>query len=213
MVNDVIESRDVEAGDNGQALQQLWPRAVLLLLQDGEEGIKEDFRLANGKEVEDPGKGLGIEKSADAAAEEEGIILPPFPSPQRDAAEFEDEPQVESVILEGEGDGDEVEISQRPARFEGEEGIAVLLMLNDIVRIGEEEALAEGVFPLVEEVMNGQEAEVAHGVAVAVGVDQSHGQAPAPGRADTPLSRGKAAAGFIEQFTAHYAPYVGKVCV
>jgi hypothetical protein len=76
-------------------------------------------------------------------------------------------------------------------------------VLGQIFPVGQEEALAEGIPAAVEQVVDRQEAEVAHRLVVGVGVDQGHRQPPSPGIGPAAGLGLKAPAGLFDQFSGH----------
>jgi hypothetical protein len=180
MVVDLVEGRNIDPGDGGQATKQVG--AVRFLGDEGfEQGGEDDLPFADGEEIHDPGQRFGVEKGADAAAENQGMALLSLGGKEGDAPELEDGRQVEIIVFKGDRKGDDVKVGKKPSRLEREEGVTGLSVLGEVLGIGEKKTLAECVVPEVDQMVDGEEAEVAHGLVVGVGIDQGDPEVPPPG--------------------------------
>ena len=87
-----------------------------------DQGRCDDFALSHGEEVHDLRHRLGVEEGADPAAQHQGKALPPVGSEKGDTGQFEEGRKVQVVVLEGDGEGDEVEIGEEYPPIRGRKG-------------------------------------------------------------------------------------------
>ena len=61
---------------------------------------------------------LGVQDEGDPASDDEGIPFAAHRGRERDASHLEHFQNIRVVVLEGDGEGDDVEVAKRPPRFE-----------------------------------------------------------------------------------------------
>ncbi len=202
VIIDVVKRRHVKAGPAGEPGEQL-PAVRGCFKQFLDETAHNDLAFADGENVHHFGQRLGVEKGAHPAAQHQRKPLFAVDGEERHLSQVENGRQIQIVVLEGNGESDDIEFGEVAARFEGEERIAGLEVLIMILAVGQEEPLAKGIVAAVEQVVDAEKTEVAHRLVVGIGVDEGNGQTSSPGvRAASPFGI-QAVAGFLDQFFRH----------
>jgi hypothetical protein len=76
-------------------------------------------------------------------------------------------------------------------------------MFGEVFWVREKEALTQGVFAAVDEIIDRQESQITHGMVVDIGIDQSYGKAPPPRIGAEACFRFQASVRLIDQFSGH----------
>ena len=167
-VLDLVEPRHVGPRQVGQLAQQPGAGPPGLAPQPGQERRHQLLPLADEDGVEEGGHRLGVDLHGDAAGHHQGVALVAIGGPQREAGPIQELEQVDEVVLEGEREGHHVELAERRARLHRARRAAVLR---------QEHPLAAGGVVVVEEPVDGVEAEVGHRHPLGVRVAQGHPEA------------------------------------
>jgi hypothetical protein len=117
--------------------------------------------------------------------------------------QLKDDRQVQVIVFEGDGKGDDIEIGKKTSGFQGKERIAGLLVLGQVFRVGEKEPLAEGVVAAVEQVINGKETEIAHRLVIGVWIDQGDRESATPWIGTAATFCLQPMASFVDELAGH----------
>ena len=157
------------------------------------------FALADDHEVHEGRDRLRIRERADAAHQDQRIVRPSRGGAQRDPRHAEQAQDVDVVAFVGDREADEVELGERPERFERERRHLRPLHLVEVGRLRHEHALADHVGHRVQVPINGLEAEIRHADGVRIGIDEGDGDLAAPVLDDGSLLLGEQGLCFLLQ--------------
>ena len=182
MVAGGVARRHVSAGDGLHQVpqQQVAVLFRLALRQKLEEGHRPGLALAQEEGVHKRRQGLGVEESGHAAGQHQGVAGAALRGQQGNPGALQDLQDVRVVGLKGDGKGHRGEILQRPLGLQAQDGGAGAPVFLPILGTGEKSPFAVQAGGVIEQPVDGLEAQIPHGHRVNLRIDQGHGPAGAP---------------------------------
>jgi hypothetical protein len=126
------------------------------------------------------------------------MALIPVGGMDRDTVGPENRGDIEVVQLIVDGEGQDREIGQRALGFKGQGGLWSVPVI-----LFPEGPFADNIGVVIQEAIDGVEAQVGHAEVVGVRVDEGNGQSPAPVLIDGAGFAGKAVSGFVDPIPAY----------
>jgi hypothetical protein len=202
-------SSPVEPGDVGAGNLLLYPGEIGLPRQipspggrqvekPGENGLP----FAEEEEVEEVGEGFGVQRDRDAARDDQRIRLSPVRGQKGDSRHLQHLQDLRIVVLEGEGEGDDVEVGEGPLRFDADQRVGAIPG-GVAAGIGEEDPFAQAVGVGVDQRIDGLEAEVGHPGPVEVRIGEADRQGLSPHLPGPPLFTGEEIQASLLFFPGH----------
>jgi len=187
-VGDVIECRDINALDLRQPPQE--SRLCLLLCEPLPITLQklEDHFLAftEDKEINERAQGFGIQKGRHPSGDDQGKSFGPKTAFDRKVSQIEEGQDVKEIVLERDGESEDVEVGKGSLGFERKKRRMGVQMFLKILGFGKENPFTEYVLDRIEAMVDGLKSQVGHSHIIMVGIDETNGDLPAPGLMDGP---------------------------
>ena len=198
VVLDVVEGRDVDAGQLGEVAQHVVAGGVSLAGQDGGDLPDRLLAVADDEHVDEVGQRLGV-VGAVAARDHERVVVVAVLGPDGDAAQVQAVQQVRVDELGRQVERDDVERPGRAVRLEREQGQALVPEQRLEVDPGRVGAFGRRVGAFIQDLVEDLEPLVGQPDLVGIGVNEKPGnlarailrlpRCPAPSRCNGRASR------------------------
>jgi len=187
VIGSVIERRNVDAPDlPRKRWQQLEAGRFPLPGRQPEfqELGYEAFSFSHKDEIQKRSQWFGVHEGCNAARRDVGVTCPALLAEGREPGQPEHLNGVAEIVFEGDGKGDQLEISERPLRLDAQQPAGLLPEGWQVFRFGIEDPFADHLLETVQKLVDRLETQVRHADGVTVGEGQGNGQLSAPIFAD-----------------------------